>query len=139
MHPNAVAESNVNARARLIDVASAECDQPNSQLAHRGFAELPGRHEGEAMSGIDPQSGFPVDEQISGFGIRRIAGQRSERANVEPIAAGANGGIDRGWSARHRGGAFRCRRAMPRGVRGWRRTARACGRPRPRRRDRNEV
>ena len=78
VHADAALEPDVDAGSRVVDVAIAEADQRDGEVAH---ILLAARHSGARLRtrpAVDEQAGGAVDEEVGHLGIVEIAGERRE-------------------------------------------------------------
>ena len=81
MHTHPVAEPHVDARGGLVEVAAAESDEADGELARRSGTDPQAVDRESAGAAIDPDGAVPVHEDV---GHGRIAGERGQRAEDAP-------------------------------------------------------
>ncbi len=95
MHPDAVVQTHVDARRRLVDVTAAERDEAHREFAQPLVVELEGGLTQQARTAVDPQPIHPVDEDIRHI---RVGDERRQLAELGQVAAGRPVDARTGWA-----------------------------------------
>lgn len=111
MDADAVVEANIDARRRLVDVPTTECDEPHGEFAEGSGGEPKGCSAFGAPAAVDPDLRWAVDEDVGHVGILEEWRKGTELGKAPALADGgrvdrahdpASGNLRRGHERRDR-------------------------------------